>query len=614
MESTSQFELNYRPGLRALGKAWRPLLAYELIVSLLTTLVVGPLWLTITYQTIAILDEGGLGNWDLIWFFATPKGALALLLGTGVTLGMLFIEYSGLILLADAALRGTTLSLRQLLVRMLGAAPRLFGLATWQAGLTILAALPFVGVAIATYWLLLGEADINYYVDRQPPRFWVAVSIGIFLALGLGLCVLWFALRWSFTVPASALDRQGWRTALQSSARLVQGRAWRLLLIFGGWQLLKHLLFVPVVAGLDYVNKVFSPVLEQGLNTLVATTVGLLLFDALVLEVLRAIFAIGLAALVALEYERATQAQPDYLASLQRNAAPAATPEASRVLRWGVLLLLLVGPVISLWYALALESELVPHRVVQVTAHRAGPKPAPENSLAALRAALDAKSDFVEIDVQETSDGHVVLLHDRDLRRVTGDSRDLANVSLAELAELRLRSSTGATDERVPTLAEFIAACGDKIRINIELKEFGAGHDLSNRVLAVLRETEFVDRVVVSSFEMPLLVQIKQGAPEVPVGIILTAGKGDLSRLPVNFLSLNQRLVSTNLVRRAHQRGLEVHAWTVNDRELALRLMDLGCDNLITSNPALLREVVDWYAQLGDAERMLMRLRRWMRE
>lgn len=98
------------------------------------------------------------------------------------------------------------------------------------------------------------------------------------------------------------------------------------------------------------------------------------------------------------------------------------------------------------------------------------------------------------------------------------------------------------------------------------------------------------------------------------MGVILTAGKGDLARLPVNFLSLNQRLVSTNLVRRAHRRGLQVHAWTVNDRDQALRLMDLGCDKLITSNPALMREIVDWYTQLGDVERMLMRLRRWMRE
>ncbi len=69
-----------------------------------------------------------------------------------------------------------------------------------------------------------------------------------------------------------------------------------------------------------------------------------------------------------------------------------------------------------------------------------------------------------------------------------------------------------------------------------------------------------------------------------------------------------------DLVRRAHRQGKEVHAWTVNTRESALRLLDLGADNLITSDPALAREVVDWYAGLGDTERMLLRLRRWLRD
>jgi hypothetical protein len=58
---------------------------------------------------------------------------------------------------------------------------------------------------------------------------------------------------------------------------------------------------------------------------------------------------------------------------------------------------------------------------------------------------------------------------------------------------------------------------------------------------------------------------------------------------------------------------MEVHAWTVNDRDAALRLLNLGADNLITSDPALMREVVDWYQGRDDVERVLMRLRRWMR-
>ena len=75
--------------------------------------------------------------------------------------------------------------------------------------------------------------------------------------------------------------------------------------------------------------------------------------------------------------------------------------------------------------------------------------------------------------MQQTADGHVVLLHDRDLRRVTGDSRQLTETRLADLAGLRLLAPGGPTDEAIPTLRDFLAAVDGRLRVNIELKDFG---------------------------------------------------------------------------------------------------------------------------------------------
>jgi glycerophosphoryl diester phosphodiesterase len=132
-------------------------------------------------------------------------------------------------------------------------------------------------------------------------------------------------------------------------------------------------------------------------------------------------------------------------------------------------------------------------------------------------------------------------------------------------------------------------------------------------VVEVLGEHRFGGRAIVSCFDLAPLEAVRAADAELLVGIILTAAKGDVSRLPVNFLSLNRRLVRPDLVRRAHERGMEVHVWTVNDRGAALALVEMGCDNLITSNPVLVREVVDEYVQLSDVARVLLRLRRWIR-
>jgi glycerophosphoryl diester phosphodiesterase len=273
----------------------------------------------------------------------------------------------------------------------------------------------------------------------------------------------------------------------------------------------------------------------------------------------------------------------------------------------------LLGPVASLLSAVALAGALVESPSVMVTAHRAGSALGPENSILALRRSIEAGADYVEIDVQLTSDGHVVLMHDRDLRRTTGDPRNVNDVTLAEIKQLRLRTADGASNESVPTLDEFLSACDARIRLNIELKETAGQPGLALAVVRVLGSHPFRGAGV-SCFHLPPLEQIRHAETRIPVGMILSVVQGDPARLPVDFLSLNARIVRAILVRRAHQRNLEVHAWTVNDRDTARRLMELGCDNLITSDPKLMRQVVDEYAALSDVERVLHRLRRWMRE
>lgn len=615
MGPSPELALTWRQAIQAVVRAWRPLVGYEILVSSLSTVVLGPLIVALSYRLIEFSGEKVLGNSQLASFLLSPIGMAALVLGLSVTLGLLMIEYSGLILLSHAAFRKTTVSVRRVVEVIVAAAPQLLGLAVVQTTCAILAALPFLALAAATYWLLLSDADINYYLSERPPRFWVAATIGTVLAVGLAVSTTWFFVRWAFALPACVLHGQTSLSALRSSLPLMRGRAGRLLCMIVVWQLLEQGAFVALIAGLDRVNGALSASFEGRLAILVAITVTLLLIDAIVLQLLGAVFAIGRAFLITFEYEQARRLESDSkITGPSQQSETIAPRQHAWQLRAFVVAILVVVPLASIFYAVALSREFVEYRSVKVTAHRAGSRAAPENSLAALRLSIAAGADFVEIDVQQTADGHVVLMHDRDLRRTTGDARDVNEVTLADLKDLRLRDAAGWSDEGVPTLAQFLAACDARIRLNVELKESGRTPSLPMAVLGVLREHSFSERAVVSCFQLSPLIEIRRSEPRLPVGMILSAAQGDITRLPVDFLSLNQRLVRADLVRRAHRRDMEVHVWTVNDRESALRLLDLGCDNLITSDPVLMREVVDWYAGLGDAERILMRLRRWMRE
>src|SRR5262249_16768482 len=125
---------------------------------------------------------------------------------------------------------------------------------------------------------------------------------------------------------------------------------------------------------------------------------------------------------------------------------------------------LLLEPVL-LWASLWRYTAARP--LVQVTAHRGHARAAPENTLSAIRKALESGAHSAEVDGEQAADGVIVLLHDRDLKRVAGDSRRLDELSLDEVRKLDVGSwfDPAFTGERVPTLAEAIGLCRGRIKM-----------------------------------------------------------------------------------------------------------------------------------------------------
>ena len=282
---------------------------------------------------------------------------------------------------------------------------------------------------------------------------------------------------------------------------------------------------------------------------------------------------------------------------------------------------IVVGALAAVAMVTAAEAILVvrkfaERRPVAITAHRAGPRPAPENSLAALRAGIAAGADFAEIDVQKTADGVIVVVHDEDFRRLAGVARTVRSMNYEEIREIDIGSHLGPSfaGERVATLDEFIAGAGSRIGLNIELKYYGRDHDptLARDVVALLRARGFRSRAVISSLSTAGLADVRRLDPTIAVGAIVSATIGDLTRLDLDFLSLRAPLVTPALIRRARRRGLKVDAWTVDDRATAISLIDRGADNLITDDPAMARRALDWHHALTDPELVLLRFRDWL--
>lgn len=233
-----------------------------------------------------------------------------------------------------------------------------------------------------------------------------------------------------------------------------------------------------------------------------------------------------------------------------------------------------------------------------ITAHRGSSAQAPENTLPALEMAIEDMADYAEIDVQETKDGVVILMHDLNLRRTTGKRAAVSSVTYAEIMELDAGAwfSEEYAGTHVPTLEEALVLCKGAINLNIELKatsNAALNADLVEKVVLLIEEYDFENQCIISSTDQSMLAKVKEWNSNLKTGYILAFAYGNFyNKDYIDFFSMKYSFVSESLVRTLHSLGKEVHTWTVNSRSEMERMIQLGVDNLITDRSVLAREVV----------------------
>ena len=231
----------------------------------------------------------------------------------------------------------------------------------------------------------------------------------------------------------------------------------------------------------------------------------------------------------------------------------------------------------------------------EITAHRGSSRTAPENTIPAIEAAIEELADSVEIDVQMTSDGVIVLGHDASLKRVAGVNRSIASMTFDELEQLDVGAwfSSVYAGTRVPALSEVLELCDQKIGLNIEIKYVGKNSELPEKTAEMIKEYGMENQCVITSTNLSYLKRVKEVLPEIRTGYIISAAYGNFySSEDVDFISLRSGFVTSDLMSNAHEQGKAVYAWTVNTKNEMERLTLLGVDGIITDRPVLAREIV----------------------
>lgn len=236
-------------------------------------------------------------------------------------------------------------------------------------------------------------------------------------------------------------------------------------------------------------------------------------------------------------------------------------------------------------------------------AHRGASYEAPENTLAAFLLAAELKADGIELDVQLSKDGEVVVIHDFDLEGSTNGTGPVRERTLAELKELDAGGwfAPSYAGQRIPTLQEVIDAVGHRLLLNIELKTLSLrGNGLAAEVVRTIEDNHLLDRAIVSSYNPFALRRVKRLNPWIAIGLVYEPDLPLPLRHPWarHFLKLDalhphHSLVDERYLRWARTRGYSVHTWEVDDPGRMWQLMRLGVEHIITNRPDLLRHVLE---------------------
>ena len=257
-------------------------------------------------------------------------------------------------------------------------------------------------------------------------------------------------------------------------------------------------------------------------------------------------------------------------------------------------------------------ASAAPTAEIDVTAHRGSSGAAPENTIAAVRLALAQKSDVVENDIQRTLDGELVIMHDVTLARTTDVEQvfpdrapwNVRDFTLAEIKQLDAGSwfAPEFAGERVPTLAEWVGAVGDRAGMLLEPKAPelypGIETDLDKelRSLPAFNRAVQRDRVVVQSFNHPWLRVYKDLAPDVAVGLLFGSRPTEAAIADAATWAeqVNPALgaIDEATVDQIHAYGMESHVWTVNAGRDMRRAISWDVDGIITNYPQVLRDIL----------------------
>ena len=583
-------------GMRRLTAHWKPLILFEILWKLVTLLVIAPACAGLIQLAIHLAKLKYLTTSNLLQFLRSPWTIL--LLAVLLLLAALYTLFE-IAAVCTCFRQSRFQKVRTTLGRMVRSGLQSV-LHFFRGGgpvlvLHLLVLIPLMQCsATSGIFTAMGIPDfLAYYMTKKE------FLLPIYVAAIILCCLL--SVRWVFSSVLFTQNQCSYRSARATSIQLVRGRFWQTFFSVLVWNccyfaaLLVFLCLITVV--------VLMVIRATGSNDLIMSQAMRIL--KLLIQIVLWSFSffatpICMAHLTALLEKRCVQMPEVVLPEpvpLSRSAKP--FRRSTAVLTACCFTVAALGLNLSYVYSVftgKANFRLALFQNPTVMAHRGLSADAPENTLYAFSDAISVGADFIELDVQQTRDGVLVVMHDSNLKRTTGVNKDIWDVDYADIQNLDAGSwfDPAYANARIPTLEETLQFVDKRAKLNIEIKPTKHGSDtLEQDVAELITRYQYTDACYVTSFSYGSLKKVKEANPEIRTGYLMSVAYGQFYSLKyADAFSLNKVFVTSQVVNAAHQQGKQIFAWTVNSMSEVRSLCNLHVDSIITDDPVMVQNVI----------------------
>ena len=572
----------------------KSLVGFEILYKLISVSLFVPLLLGMFNLTMRLTGYSYLTLENIISFALKPVTLLALAIIVILAAIYAMIDISAVVFALDQSMQKKHVTLGQIVQFSVKNSVRILQRKNVLLVPVVLLLLPFVNIGLASGFLTtvsIPEFILDYIKANNVLSMLFAVAV-IILTL--------ISVRWIYAFFYFTLEGCNFGDARKKSVALGKGRRFRdfsqLVVMQLAFALIYIVLLLAAITLADLVGKLFSSIFL--LKWIGSTAVWLTI--VLVLAVIAALSVpFGYGCVGIFYYRRKAEVGEEII---HTEAPKTEKNPRLRALSKGISIVAacaVAAVSLTLGFLLStgrINPEIEFLRTMEVTAHRGASAFYPENTMAAFAGAKNMGADWIELDVQQSKDNRIFVIHDTNLKRTTGVDANTWEMTYAEIARLDAGSffSDDFAGEKIPLLSDVIDfAKSNGMKLNIELKPTGHETDFEKCVVDEIRNANFEDSCVITSQIYEVLKNVKAYDDSITTVYVMSVAYGDINQLTAaDHFSVEATNATRSMVSQVHNEGKQLYVWTVNTKDSITKMIELNVDNIITDNIELAKQCI----------------------